>query len=163
MNVKLKTITEHSWLVLGDTDDLRIGLLTEIRDRYVLMLRGEKRQFLNKKEVNKYFENDVFSNVVEEKDTHTDKTYFINGYPVEFDSPHEVYVVGNKLPIYSKKPSSTVYYGAGYYCVNFPKNWVPGFCPKLKTLETYGYKGPFKTKAEMNSMLAKLRKEKKSK
>ena len=38
MSVKLKPITEKSWLVLGDTEDARIGLLTEIRDQYVLMV-----------------------------------------------------------------------------------------------------------------------------
>ena len=40
MSVKLKSITEKSWLVIGDTEDTRIGLLTEIRDQYVLMVEA---------------------------------------------------------------------------------------------------------------------------
>jgi hypothetical protein len=164
MSVKLKPITETSWLVLGDTDDTRIGLLTEAKNEYVLMVKGEKKKFLNRKEVNKFFSEDVFQNVVETEDTpEVKKDYFINGYPVDFDSPNEVILKGNKLPLFSKKATSDVYYSAGYYCLNFPKNWMPAFCPKLSTLETYEYAGPFKTELEMRSSLTKLRKEKNKK
>lgn len=161
MTVKLKPITETSWLVLGDTEDIRIGLLTESRDKYVLMAKGEKRQFLSRKEVNKYFEEDVFQNMVEvvAEDT-VQKDYYINGYPVDFDSPNEVIIKGNRLPLFSKKASSEVYYSAGYYCLHFPKNWMPAYCPKLSTLETYEYSGPYKTEMEMRSCLVKARKEK---
>ena len=161
MTVKLKPITETSWLVLGDTDDTRIGLLTEIRDNYILMAQGEKKSFLGRKEVNKYFKEDVFKNVLEpEIEEAVQKDYYINGYPVDFDGPNEVIIKGNKLPLFSKKATSEVYYSAGYYCLNFPKNWMPAYCPKLSTLETYEYAGPFKTEMEMRSSLIKLRKEK---
>ena len=160
MSVKLKSITETSWLVLGDTDDIRIGLLTEIRNQYVLMVQGEKQQFVNRKEVNKFFEEDVFKNVVDPVvETEIKKDYFINGYPVDFDSPHEVIIKGNKLPLFSKKASSDVYYSAGYYCLDFPRNTMPAYCPKLSTLQTYSYQGPFKTELEMKVALAKRRKE----
>ncbi len=161
MSVKLKAITETSWLVLGDTEDIRIGLLTESRDKYVLMAKGEKRQFLSRKDVNKFFEEDVFKNLVEtvvEEDVKKD--YYINGYPVDFDGPNEVIIKGNKLPLFSKKATSDVYYSAGYYCLHFPKNWMPAYCPKLSTLETYQYSGPYKTEMEMRSSLVKLRKDK---
>lgn len=161
MSVKLKAITETSWLVLGDTEDIRIGLLTESRDKYVLMAKGEKRQFLSRKEVNKFFEEDVFKNLVEPVvEEEVKKDYYINGYPVDFDSPNEVIIKGNKLPLFSKKATSDVYYSAGYYCLNFPKNWMPAYCPKLSTLETYQYAGPYKTELEMRSSLVKLRKDK---
>jgi len=164
MTVKLKPITETSWLVLGDTDDTRIGLLTEIRDNYVLMVKGEKKSFLSRKEVNKYFQEDVFENVVEATtEEPVQKDYYINGYPVDFDSPNEVIIKGNKLPLFSKKATSDVYYSAGFYCLHFPKNWMPAYCPKLSTLETYEYAGPFKSEMEMKSNLVKLRKEKNSK
>jgi len=161
MSVKLKPITETSWLVIGDTEDNRIGLLTEIRNQYVLMVKGEKQQFINRKEVNKFFNEDVFENVVEPStESSVKKDYFINGYPVDFDSPNEVLLKGNKLPLFSKKATSEVYYSAGYYCLHFPKNWMPAYCPKFSTLETYEYAGPFKTEMEMRSSLTKNRKEK---
>ena len=161
MSVKLKPITETSWLVLGDTEDIRIGLLTESRDKYILMAQGEKTSFLNRKEVNKFFQEDVFKNMVESiAEESVQKDYYINGYPVDFDSPNEVIIKGNKLPLFSKKASSEVYYSAGYYCLNFPKNWMPAYCPKLSTLETYEYSGPYTTELEMRTNLVKLRKEK---
>lgn len=164
MTVKLKPITETSWLVIGDTEDTRIGLLTEIKDQYVLMVKGVKQQFINRKEVNKFFNEDVFGNVVEPvAEENVKKDYFINGYPVDFDNPNEVLIAGNKLPLFSKKATSDVYYSAGYYCLHFPKNWMPAYCPKLSTLSTYEYSGPFKTELEMRSSLIKLRKEKNTK
>lgn len=163
MSFKLKPITEQSWLVIGDTDDQRIGLLTEIRSQYTLMIAGAKQQFLNRKEVNKFFNEDVFRNVAEPVvDETIKKDYFINGYPVDFDNPNEVLIKGNRLPLFSKKATSDVYYSAGYYCLNFPKNWMPAYCPKLSTLETYEYAGPFKSELEMRTQLTKLRKEKNS-
>lgn len=160
MTVKLKSITEKSWLVIGDTEDLRIGLLSEIRDQYTLMIKGEKKQFLDRREVNKYFKEDVFDNVVEAvAEEEVKKDYYINGFPVDFDNPHEVFIKGNKLPLFSKKATSDVYYSAGYYCLHFPKNWMPAHCPKYSTLQTYEFSGPYKSEAEMRLMLNKLRKE----
>jgi hypothetical protein len=164
MTVKLKPITETSWLVIGDSDDNRIGLLTEIKDQYVLMVKGEKQQFINRKAVNVFFNEDVFSNTIDpvvEEDVKKD--YYINGYPVDFNNPNEVLITGNKLPLFSKKATSDVYYSAGYYCLHFAKNWMPAYCPKLSTLSTYDFAGPFKTEMEMRSSLTKLRKEKNTK
>ncbi len=164
MSVKLKPITTTSWLVIGDTDDSRLGLLTEIRDQYVLMVAGAKQKFLDRKEVNKFFQEDVFKNIAEPVvDDGVKKDYFINGYPVDFDNPSEVLIKGNTLPLFSKKSSSDVYYSAGYFCLNFPKNWMPAYCPKMVTLTKYEYSGPFKTELEMRTTLAKLRKDKNSK
>lgn len=163
MSVKLKPITPTSWLVMGDNDgieDTRIGLLTETRDQYVLMVKGEKQKFINRNAVNKFFNEDVFENVVNDI-AHEGKTdYFINGYPVDFETPHEVFIKGSTLPLFSKKLTSEVYYSAGYYCLNFPKNWMPAFCPKLSTLNTYEYAGPFKSELEMRTALTRSRKEK---
>ena len=159
MSVKLKPLTETSWLVIGDTDDIKVGLLTKLRDEYVLMAQGEKKKFLDRKEVNKYFHENVFDNMVEVvEEVEVKKDYFINGFPIDFESPHEVIIKGNKLPLFSKKATSEVYYSAGYYCLNFPKNWMPAFCPKLSTLETYEYAGPFKDEMLMRQELGRLRK-----
>jgi len=46
-------------------------------------------------------------------------------------------------------------YCAGYFCIHFDKGWVKSFCPKLVTLETYEYKGPFKTEIEMRQELSR--------
>jgi hypothetical protein len=163
MTTRLKPITETSWLVIGDTEENKIGLLTEIRSEYILMVKGEKKKFLNRKEVNGFFKEDVFKNVIESMaEDKIEKDYFINGYPVDFDTPYEVIIKGNTLPLFCKKQTSDVYYSAGYYCLNFLKNWMPAFCPKLSTLETYEYAGPFKTEFQMKTELTRLRRDKNS-
>lgn len=156
--MKLKPITEKSWIVLDDTGEIRFGLLTEIRAQYILMAKGEKKQFLDRHEVNKFFNENIFDTVLEsqEKDE-SKKEYFINGYPVDFDNPNEVIMKGVALPLFSKKITSDVYYCAGYYCLKFPKNWRPTYCPKLSTLQSYEYVGPFKTELEMRTAYAKVR------
>jgi hypothetical protein len=159
MSVKLKPITENSWLVIGDTEEVKIGLLSEIQSRYVLMVKGIKQQFLDRKEVNKYFNEDIFSNMLDEVVAQeSGKDFFINGFPIDFSSPFEVHSTSSDLPLYSKKITSDVYYSAGYYCLSFPKNWMPAYCPKLSTLETYKFAGPYKTEIEMRSQLQLRRK-----
>ena len=160
MTTRLKPITPTSWIVINDIDENRIGLLTEIRNQYILMVKGEKRQFIDRKEVNKFFNENIFDNVVETK-TEEKKQYYINGYPVNYDTPLEVFIKGNKLPLYSKKQTSDVVYSAGYYCLGFPKLWMPVYCPKLSTLELYPYAGPFVTEEEMKRELSARRREKK--
>ena len=162
MSVKLKSITDKSWLVINDIDSDRVGLLTEIRNQYVLMVAGAKKQFLDRKEVKTYFNEDVFGTILEKEDDTIKKDFFINGYPVDFDSPNEVIIKGNKLPLFSKKATSEVYYSAGYFCLEFPRNTMPAYCPKLSTLQSYTYAGPFKSEFEMKAELCRLRKERSS-
>ncbi len=158
--MKLKTITETSWLVLDDSEQDRVGLLTEIRDRYTLMIRGEKKLFLNRSEVTNYFKEDIFNNIVQPKEKEsTDTTFFVKGFPVDYENPHEVILKGTDLPLYSKKATSDVYYSAGYYCLHFPKNWMPAYCPKFSTLKEYEYSGPYTTEIEMRNSLGRLRRE----
>ena len=65
------------------------------------------------------------------------------------------YDVKNRLPLFTKSFKSKSLYCAGYYIIKFDKGWVKSFCPKLVTLETYDYKGPFKQKLEMREALGK--------
>lgn len=160
MSVKLKPITEKSWLVIGDTEDTNIGLLTETRNQYLLMMKGKKQQFLSRKDVNTFFNEDVFNNIgTEEKNIDEKRDFFVNGYPVNFDNPVETTLSTSNLPLFRKKDTSDVYYCAGYYCIKFSDSWLHAFCPKLSTLQEYEYKGPFKSKIDLQVALKTARKE----
>jgi hypothetical protein len=154
---KLKPVTPTSWIVYGDTFDTRMGLLTETIDQYVLMIKGIKKHFKNKKEVTDYFKEDIFDNVI--INIPEQKIKSINGYPVAFDDVHEILINGNTLPLFNKKPSSVVYYAAGYYVLKFPKSWIGIFCPKYSTLQQYEYYGPFFNEIEMKNKLSMVRKD----
>jgi len=79
-----------------------------------------------------------------------------NGYPTN----SSIVIVGehNSLPVFYKKPSKKQPHAAGYYIIKF-KKWLPSFCPRLSTLESYEYKGPFLTEWDMNLKLRKVKKE----
>lgn len=162
MSIKLKPITNNSWIVTNDTANVNIGLLSQqIDSSYLLVAKSEKICFTDRLQVNKYFMEDVFDNVSCAKTVSAENTVDnIKGYPVHFDHPHEVTLPDVNLPLFSKKSTSDTYYCAGYYCLNFPKNWMPAFCPKLSTLETYKYAGPYRSELEMKTELNKLRKAK---
>ena len=60
------------------------------------------------------------------------------------------------VPLYLKTESSDVLYAAGWYAINFDKAWKHGLCPKLQTLETYGFEGPGKTEMECRKELKRF-------
>jgi hypothetical protein len=160
--VKLKPITDKSWLILADDGVQHVALLSEQRGKLILIAKNIKTVFNNRKELQDFFEEDIFENVI--KDVKQEKiSYYINGYPTDHNIPHEAKPdkIKSDLPLYTKTATSLVYYSAGYYCLQFPKGWMHAFCPKLETLTAHNYEGPFKTEKEMKFVLSKLRKCKK--
>lgn len=162
MPVKLKTITENSWLVTGVTGGINIGLLTELRNQYTLMINGQKQKFLDKQSLTSYFNEDIFRSKIPDPISNTDIKYYVGGYPVSYENPVDAGISESGLPIFGKKASSDVYYCAGYYCLKYPNNWMPAFCPKLSTVSSYTYCGPFKTEEELKVMIDKLRQQDKN-
>lgn len=157
--VKLKPITEHSWIVLTEDGIDRVGLLSEMQDRLVLIGGGSKKQFSTRQDVSNFFKTDVFKNLIEEEVTTNGVEYYIKGFKVDFPTPVEVNgaEVGSTLPLYAKSETSKIYFAAGYYTLKFPRGWQPANCPKYVTLQKYSYEGPFKTEQEMKSRLTELR------
>lgn len=157
-NVKLKHLTETSWLVLtGDGFD-RVGLLAQQREHFIFIAKDVKRQFTSRDEIIKFFGRDVFSDA-EGRITEETAEYFVDGYPVDV-KPIEVTVDGEtELGVFKKRSSSAVVYTAGYFCLSYPTGWVASRCPKYSTLCKYAYKGPFKTEKEMKFVLSRARKE----
>lgn len=153
--VILKEITDNSWLILSEDDQERIGLLSSNPNGFVLLARDGKVNFATKQDVEEFFEEDVFSKIIQPVVVQQ-KEYFIKGYPVDFDNPFEP-ELDSELPLFTKTKNSKVYHCAGYYCILFPKGWTHSFCPKQATLDKYQYVGPFKTEMEMKSHLSMLK------
>lgn len=156
--IKLKPITEKSWLVLTDDEQQRVALLSEQRGKFVLIAKDVKTIFTDKQEVRDFFSEDIFDNLVVPVVLAEDISHFINGFPVDFETPYEVLDVESDLPLYTKTKKSKVYYSAGYYCLQFPKGWIGAWCLKLATLEKYPFHGPYKDEKEMKFNLSKLKK-----
>ena len=79
--------------------------------------------------------------------------HMVYGYPTASKPFNVLLDVAKKLPVFSKTTKSRSYYCAGYYIIQFNNGWVQSFNPKLITLNRYEFKGPFKTKLEMQEQL----------
>jgi hypothetical protein len=156
--VKLKSLTDKSWLVLADDGVQQVALLSEQKDKLILIAKNVKTVFNNRAELQDFFAEDIFKNIIENNPKEKAE-YFVKGFAVDYDNPIEADIakIASPLPLYTKTATSGIYYSAGYYCLNFPKQWMPAFCPKLATLEKYSYEGPFRTEKEMKFVLTKLR------
>ena len=81
----------------------------------------------------------------------------VYGFPVTGAAAYnQVLDVQRYLPIYTKQAKSKSFFCAGYYLVQFGRNWTLQACPKLITLNRYAYQGPFKTRANAESALKEL-------
>jgi hypothetical protein len=108
--------------------------------------------------LNTFFKYDISQQLETAEQINKTSACFVDGYPINIKYPHEIYNIDVDLPLYSKTKASNILYSAGYYCVNFPKSWIPVFCPKLSTLKAHKYIGPFKTKEEVRKTLSEVRK-----
>ena len=135
-----------------------------VRTHYFYITGKELLQFDNDNQVQEHFGNVKLFEEQIGTSAKIQDTYYIGGYAVDYPDPfaieegHPDY--NPDLPLYSKIEGNTVYYSAGYYCINFEKGWKQANSPKLATLEKYGYEGPFKTELEMRQRLRQLNKQK---
>ena len=95
-------------------------------------------------------ETKVEPEVVEEPNV---EDYQVHGFPTSQQPFNPMFDVQKQLPIYSKTPKSKSLFCAGYYIICFEKGWRKAYCPKLITLQRYPFKGPIKTKLEMQQVL----------
>lgn len=81
------------------------------------------------------------------------QTEDVLGYPVKCASFNPIWDIKRKLPVFTKTEKSRTLHAAGYYIILFDTGWVQSFCPKVSTLESNEFKGPYKDKLEMREQL----------
>ncbi len=71
----------------------------------------------------------------------------LNGFPVKHSTVFNV----DEEPVlsYTKLEHSQDRYAAGYYGIKFKETFQPSFCPRMSTITSYEYVGPFKTTLEL--------------
>jgi hypothetical protein len=79
--------------------------------------------------------------------------YQVHDVPVKGKPWNVLYDVKHQFPIFTKTSKSKSYYCAGHYIIKFNNGWVKSHCPKFITLNRYEFKGPFKTKEEVQEQL----------
>jgi hypothetical protein len=151
-------VPNKEWLVKDGST--KIGSISKAKKGYTFLKNGKQVSFKDLAEIKAQFGIEVFEESIKKlkKDPVESKTHSIYDYPCGSMPYEPVYSVKQKLPLYAKSDKSKSQYCAGYYVIQFRKGWVKSFCPKLITLERYPYHGPFKTEAEMKSVLNSVNK-----
>lgn len=77
----------------------------------------------------------------------------VSGFPTKCAAFNPTWDIKRKLPVFTKTEKSKTLHAAGYYIINFETGWVQSFCPKVSTLDSNEFKGPYKDKLEMREQL----------
>ena len=160
---RLHQISEEAWLVKQGKDSLGI-LNKDVQERYTYISGKTITLFDDDVEVREHFGNIKLFEEQDDNQVSTPDEFFIKGHKIDVSNPIPVEVndpnYRDDIPLYLKTENSDVYYAAGCYAIKFDKAWKHGHGPKLQTLLTYGYKGPFASKEECRAELKRLNKQK---
>ena len=155
MTIRAKTLVKDKfWIV--EQDGQKLGTLQKKDDNgWIFLSKIDKRQVFHTKEslFTKFgfniFEN---SNAPRSEAVQVDN-FDVQGFPCSQHPYNPMFDVQKQLPVYTKTPKSKSQFCAGYYIICFEKGWRKAYCPKMITLSRYEYKGPMKTKLEMQQVL----------
>lgn len=145
-------IADKFWIVMDNGSN--IGTVQFNDDKYVFFNNSTKTsQKLSEKDFKKTFK---LVNSSKKKSVFEE----VYGYQTNAEKVFNVRTEEN-VPVYTKTENSSNYYAAGYYAIFFPTiKWSSAYCPRLKTLKSYPFIGPFKTEEDVNLAIKRKRYEK---
>ena len=155
--INAKTLIKDRFWIVEENGE-KIGTLQkQDNNGWIFLSKRDKREeFPTEQALYDKFGVGLFSNDIQPPQTVTESEeieHEVHGYPVNQKPYNPMYDVQKQLPIYTKAPKSKSLFCAGYYIICFEKGWRKAYCPKVITLQRYPYKGPIKTKLEMQQVL----------
>ena len=156
MTVNAKTLVKDKFWII-ESNGQKLGTLQKQADNgWVFLSKKDKTQVFHTKEsLFSKFGFELFDEKIN-MDTHKDldvDNFDVHGYPCSQHPSNPMFDVQKQLPVYTKTPKSKSQFCAGYYIICFEKGWRKAYCPKMITLSRYKYKGPMKSKIEMQQVL----------
>ena len=162
--IKAKTLVKDKFWIVEENGQKLGTLQKKENNGWIFLSKADKRQVyvtqesifqkfgINIFEENKQAQEQIKS--VDKWDRLEGEDYNVNGFPCSQKPYNPMFDVQKHLPIYTKTPKSKSVFCAGYYIVYFEKvKWRKAYCPKVITLQRYPYKGPMKSKVEMQQVL----------
>jgi hypothetical protein len=140
-------IKDQFWVVTDG--EKKVGNVLANSAGYEVILNGSTLQFNNTKDIQK--KTKINFQPIKSNKTTVELPY--PDYPVPNKIYNSFFDVKRKLHIFTKTRKSKCYHVAGWFLIN--QNGVKQaiFCPKYIFVQRYEYTGPFKTEAEVNSLL----------
>ena len=157
MTVRAKTLVKDKFWIVEEHGQ-KLGTLQKKDDNgWLFLSKKDHRQVFHTQEslftkfgfnIFEEKQKDPIVDVIEQTDT-----FEVHGYPCSQSPYNPMFDVQKQLPVYTKAPKSKSQFCAGYYIICFEKGWRKAYCPKMITLSRYKYKGPMKSKIEMQQVL----------
>jgi len=144
-------IKNKFWIV--ESQGTKVATIQAVEDGGFVYVHDEQRQRFPTIKLLTKEHNIVFDGVTIKKEKVQAEHHEVYGYPVSNRAWNTLWDVKHQFPVYTKTSKSKSYYCAGYYIIKFNNGWVKSYCPKLITLNRYEFKGPYKTKIEMQEQL----------
>lgn len=142
-------INDKFWII--ESNGINIGTVKFEGESFVYFNNNTKAtEQLTEKEFEKRFK---------KVNTNRTKGIFVDvyGYPTNCEEVFNVRTEEN-VPVFTKTQGSVNYHGAGWYAIFFPSiKWSSAYCPRLKTLKSYPFLGPFKTEEDVNLAIKRKR------
>ena len=142
-------IKDKFWIVLNNSE--KLGTIKNSDGNYEFFENSTKQTTVyTEEEFKKQFK---ILNTENNKGTFVD----VYGYNTNCEEVFNVRTEEN-IPVFTKTVNSNNYHCAGYYAIYFPSiKWSSACCPRLKTLKSYPFMGPFKTEADVNLAMKRKR------
>ena len=166
MTIKAKTLVKDKFWIVEEHGQ-KLGTLQKKDDNgWIFLNKADKRQvYITQESLFQKFGINIFEETKEpqQKEIIEEQTNFeVHGFACSHKPFNSMFDVQKQLPIYTKTPKSKSLFCAGYYIICFEKGWRKAYCPKVITLQRYTYKGPMKSKIEMQQVLNNAIKEQNS-
>ena len=154
MTVRAKTLVKDKFWIVEERGQ-KLGTLQKKHDNgWIFLSKKDHRQVFHTQEsLFTKFGFNIFEEKQKEPIIEQTDNLEVHGYPCSQHPFNPMFDVQKQLPVYTKAPKSKSQFCAGYYIICFEKGWRKAYCPKVITLSRYKYKGPMKTKLEMQQVL----------
>ena len=157
MTINAKTLVKDKFWIIEENGQKLGTLQKQDSNGWIFLSKKDAREVFHTPEnLRERFGIDILTidPVAEtQSEENTENNFEVHEYPVSQQPYNPMFDVQKQLPIYSKTPKSKSLFCAGYYIICFEKGWRKAYCPKLITLQRYSYKGPIKSKIEMQQVL----------
>ena len=143
-----KPIIKDQYWVVTDGEK-KVGNVQANSAGYEVILNGSALQFNNTVDIRK--QTKISFQPMKSNNTRIKMPY--PEYPSPAKTYNNMFDIKRKLHIFTKTKKSKCYQVAGWFLINQNGQKQAIFCPKYIFIQRYEYTGPFKTEAEVNSLL----------
>ena len=155
--ISAKVVLKDKFWML-QKEGVSVGTLRFEADHISVMLDGNPLKFANINEAKSTLE------IIDSATLSTSGTTQLQGaygYPTDLEQVFNL-CEDQGLPCYTKAKNSKVVHAAGWYGMQRNGLHAEAFCPKVNTLKTYPYIGPFKSQTDLRVAMTSWKRNDKS-